>query len=125
LEEKTKMGVQVLSYDMMKRLKSSERISKILEIVKLGDIVMIEGRMSAEEEATLISKALSSIKGKFTGIEIAYLDSKTEDSLIEKVRGTLLKVLAKDRLGITVVGPSKLIKEVKMDPQKLEILFNK
>ena len=119
------MGVQVLSYDMMKRLKSSERISKILEIVKLGDIVMIEGRMSAEEEATLISKALSSIKGKFTGIEIAYLDSKTEDSLIEKVRGTLLKVLAKDRLGITVIGPSKLIKEVKMDPQKLEILFNK
>ena len=117
------MGVQVLSYDLMKSLKSSERISKILEIVKKGDIVMLEGRMSSEEEGVLISKALANVKGKFTGVEIAYLDSKVEDGFIEKFRGQLLKVLAKDRLGITVIGPSKLIKEVKMDPQKLEILF--
>lgn len=119
------MGVQVLSYDLMKRFKSEERVFKILEIVKSGDIVMIEGRLSPQEEIVLVSKALASIKGKFTGVEIAYLDSKIEDSLLEKFKGHLLKVLAKDRLGITVIGPSKLIKEVKMDPQKLEILFNK
>lgn len=124
------MGVQVLSYDLMKKLSSDERISKILDIVKKGDIVMLEGRIAAEEEGVLISKALSSVKssvksGKFTGIEIAYLDSKVEETIIEKFKGHILKFIAKDRLGITVIGPSKLIKEVKMDPQKLEILFNK
>ncbi len=117
------MGVQVLSYDLMKSLGSKNRITKILEIVRKGDIVMIEGKITPEEEAMLITNALSNVKGKFTGIEIAYLDSRTEDSLIEKFKGHLLKVLANDRLGITVIGPSKLIKEVKMDPQKLEILF--
>lgn len=118
-------GVQVLSYELLKNLTSGQRISKILDIVKKGDVVMIEGRLSSEEETTLISKALANVSGKFTGVEIAFLDSQKSKSFKEKFKDSLLKMIAKDRFGITVVGPSKIIKEVKMDPNKLEILFNK
>ena len=116
-------GVQVLSYDLMKRISSQERIKKILDIVRAGDVVMLEGRINPDEETTLISSALQNVSGKFSGIEIAYLDSKISNSFVEKVKNQLIKVLARDRIGITVVGPSKLIKEIKMDPHKLEILF--
>lgn len=117
------MGVQVLSYELMKQWSSHARIKRILEIVKKGDIVMIEGRLSPDEETTLISSALQNVSGKFSGIEIAFLDSNKSKSAIEKIRDSIIKVLAKDRIGITVVGPSKLIKEIKMNPDKLEILF--
>jgi len=118
------MGVQVLSYDLIMDLDSKDRITKILNIVRdKGDVVMIEGRLSPEDETELISSALGSVSGRFTGIEVAFLDHKRAQGFIAKLKDSLLKILAKDRIGITVVGPSNIVKEIKMDPQKLEILF--
>ena len=117
------MGVQVLSYELLRTLSSKDRIAKILEIVKKKDIVMLEGRLPPEEEAELITAALENIGGKFSGIEVAFLDSKKSDSLLEGIKEILLKLIARNRIGITVIGPSKIIKEIKMDPNKLEILF--
>ncbi|MCA9459394.1 MAG: DUF2073 domain-containing protein [Nanoarchaeota archaeon] len=115
--------MQVLSYELMKGVGPHLRIKKIMEIVKKGDIVMLEGRLSPDEETILISSALENVSGKFSGIEIAFLDSMKSKSTFEKLRDSLIKVLAKDRFGITVIGPSKIIKEIKMNPDKLEILF--
>lgn len=117
------MGVQVLSYELIKDLSTRERINRIIAIVKKGDIVMIEGKLKPEEETDLISYALANVSGKFTGIEVAYLDSKKSQSFVETLKDSIIKVLAKDRFGITVIGPSKIIKEIKMDPNKIEILF--
>jgi hypothetical protein len=115
------MGVQILSYDLIGKLSSSEKLKKILEIVKSGDIVMLEGKLSPEEESELITKALENVSGKFTGIEVANLSSLSSDSFIDKLKNSLLKLIAKNRFGITVIGPSKIIKEIKMDPKKIEI----
>lgn len=117
------MGVQVLSYDLMKNLSTTKRVSKILDIVKKGDLVMLEGRLPGDEELALTSGALKSVSGKFSGIEIAFLASSDSTSILEKVKQTLAKLLVKDRFGITVIGPSKIVKEIKMDPNKLEILL--
>lgn len=120
-----KMGVQVLAYELIKNLDSEKKVKKIIEIVKKGDIVMLEGKLSAEEDLNLTSKALESVSGKFSGIEVAYLSSRDADSLMDKVKNSLLKIIASDRIGITVIGPSKIVKEIKMNPSKLEILFRK
>ncbi len=118
------MGVQVLSYESMKVLDSVKKVSKVLKIVKKGDIVMIEGKLTPEEETYLISSAMQNVSGKFSGIEIAFLQSSNvASSFVEKIRESLIKALAKDRIGITVIGPSKVVKEIKMDPSKLEILL--
>jgi hypothetical protein len=118
-------GVKIFSYEMMKNIPSPARISKILDAVLAGAVVMLEGRISREEETELITSALQNVSGKFSGIEIAFLDNKKSSSFGEKLRQSIIKILAKDRIGITVVGPSKIIKDIKMDPDKLEILFKK
>lgn len=116
-------GVQVLSYELIKNLDSAKKTKRILDIVKKGDVVMLEGKLSPEEELNLTSKALSSVSGKFSGIEIAHLSSSGSETLTEKLKGLLIKTIASNRFGITVIGPSKIIKEIKMNPDKLEILF--
>jgi hypothetical protein len=120
---KIKLGVQVLSYELMKNVESNKKVDKILDGVKSGDVVLIEGRLSSDEELELTTKALKNVSGKFSGVEIAFLSSTNSKSILEKVKDNIIKILAKDRFGITVVGPSKVIKEIKMDPNKLEILF--
>ena len=37
----SKMGVQVLSYELFKELRASEKIKRIFDVVKGGDIVML------------------------------------------------------------------------------------
>ncbi|MDA3855463.1 MAG: DUF2073 domain-containing protein [Candidatus Woesearchaeota archaeon] len=116
-------GVQVLSYELIKNWSRAEKLEKILIIVKGGDVVMLEGKLAPEDETELISRALANVSGRFTGIEVAFLNSSRSTTILGRVKDTLINVLAKDRIGITVVGPSKIIKEIKMDPNKLEILF--
>lgn len=117
------MGVQVLSHSLLSKMDDSKKLDKIFTIVKKGDVVMVEGRLTPDEETILISKALENVSGKFSGIEIAFLESAKSKSLIDSFKTGILKILAGDRFGLTVIGPSKVIKEIKMNPEKLEILF--
>ena len=119
------VGVQILSFNLISELDFDKKIEKILSIVKKGNIVLIDGRLDPKLETELISSALKEISGKFTGIEIAHLNSFQKKNKIEKIKEKLISFIVKNRLGITVIGPSKIIKEIKMDPQKLEILLNK
>lgn len=117
------MGVQVLSYNYLQSVSSSQKVHRILEIVKKGDVVLIEGKLTAEEEMTLTSKTMENVSKDFSGIEIAYLGTPEPSSTLEKIRDKIVSLLAKDRMGITAIGPSKIIKEIKSNPSKLEILF--
>lgn len=117
------MGVQVLSYDFLSKLSSSEKLARILETVKKGEIVMIEGRLTSQEETDLISMALDSLSGRFSGVEIAFLDSKKSKNFVDKIKDNIIKLMIGNRVGVTVVGPSKIVKQIKMDPNKLEILL--
>lgn len=103
-------------------MESQERVKKILSIVKKGDIVMFEGRLNPDEELQLTTKAMENVSGKFSGIEIAHLGDDSKN-FINKLKRSLISLLNGNAVGITVVGPSKVIKEIKMDPNNLEILF--
>lgn len=117
------MGVQVLSYDSMNGLNSASKIKRILDVVKKGDIVMIEGQLDPQITTDLFEQALRDVSGKFTGIEPAYITSKRAGGIWGRIKESIITTIAKDRMGITVIGPSKVIKEIKMNPDKLEILF--
>jgi hypothetical protein len=116
------MDVKILSFNSLMELSSKERLDKLLALVKKGDLVVFEGRLDSDEELTLTTKALQSVSGKFTGIEIAYLGAQNL-SVVERIKHSLVKVLSGKSPGLTVVGPSKTIKEIKMDPNNLEILL--
>ncbi|NCC71686.1 DUF2073 domain-containing protein, partial [bacterium] len=83
------MGVQVISYNMLRNLDSKKKIEKILDVVLKGDIAVVEGRLSPDEELSLTAKAMQNVSGKFPGIEIAFLDSDGAKSFIEKLKYNL------------------------------------
>lgn len=116
-------SVEIISYELIKNLKSEDKLNKILNIVKLGKIVLLEGRLTVKEETDLISFSLEQVDSKFSGIEIAHLNSQKNKTIIDKMKNSIIEVLAKNRIGITVIGPAKIVKEIKMNPNKLEILY--
>lgn len=114
--------LQFIPYNEIENLSSSRRISKLLNLVKDEYIVLLEGRLKKEEEAELIKLTMENIDKDFKGIEIGviYPDNKKKDFLSSLKLG-FVNLLLGDRRGLTVIGPATVVREIKQDPDKLQL----
>lgn len=117
------LTIQFVPYQEIEDLSEFRRIKKLLGLVKEEKIILLEGRLKKHEEADLIKETMEEINDKFKGIEIAvvYPDQKGS-TFLQKVRGGVANVLLGDRIGFTIVGPATIIKEIKKDPDKIQLL---
>lgn len=129
LKRKTLNGfaIQFMPYSEIKNLDSSKRIRKILEIVLGNSILIIQGRLRPEEELRLTEDTMAMIGHvkNFKGIEIAIISPQQNRSIIEKFKYNLAtKLSGADLEAITIIGPVSVIKEIKQDPRKIELMLN-
>ena len=115
---------EFVPYNDIAGLDSEDKIKKLLSIVKEEKIVLLEGRLKKEEEASLIEKTMESIDTKFKGIELGvfYPDANKTKDFFEKLRKIMIKLVLGDREGFTIIGPATIVKEIKRDPNKIYLL---
>ena len=121
------LSLQVIPFTEIERLSISERVKKILNLVLSNKIVIIHGRLRAEEEARLIEDTMALVDHikNFKGIELAVIGPDLRDKgMFEKFKHGLAKRLVGDSEALTVVGPSSIVKEIKRDPRKIELLLS-
>lgn len=108
------------------KLDTIERIKKLLKIILDNKIVVLQGRLHPEEESRLIEDTMimiGNIKG-FKGVELAVIaGSSTDKTIFDKMRFGLAKALVGDQNAITIIGPASIVKEMKKDPSKLEVMM--
>ena len=110
-------------YHEIEDLGSARRVKKLIDIVKENKIVLLQGRLKKEEETDLISIAMEEFGDKFKGIELAVINPEDKDLTgLKKVRNNFFGFLLGDRQGLTVIGPASIVKEIKKDPNKIELL---
>ncbi len=118
------LKLQVIPYSEIENLSSVGRIRKLLNMAKENKVVFLEGRLKREEEAELIKATMEEINREFKGIELAVLDPvKKKDDMFKKLKTNVLNALVGNRLGLTIVGPASLVKEIKKDPSKIELMM--
>ena len=117
------LTIEFMPHSSLGGMASAEKISKLLEIVKEGRIIVMEGRLTKEEEAGLISATMEKIDGNFKGIEVSVTDPENKsETLGQKLRSRLASALLGERQGLTVIGPSTLVREIKKDPGRIMLL---
>ncbi len=120
------LSLQVIPYSEIEELSISERVKKILGLILNNKIVIVHGRLRSEEEARLIEDTMALVGHvkNFKGIELAVIEPDLRDKTIfVKMRYNLAKRLVGDSSALTVIGPSSVVKEIKRDPKKIELLF--
>ena len=123
-------AIQFLPFAEISNLDSTGRIKKILGIILGNNILILQGRLKAEEEARLIGDTMAMIdhvKG-FKGIELAVIsgNGNNQGGLFGKIRQNLANSLAKGDLGaVTIIGPATIVKDIKKNPKKIELFLNR
>ena len=116
------LTLQFIPYHDIADLGSARRVKKILDNVKEDKIVLLEGRLKKEEEADLIAITMEEIDEKFKGIELATINpEKKEDGVFKNFRNNFFRLMLGDRAGFTIIGPASIIKEIKKDPNKIQL----
>ncbi|MFC2134075.1 DUF2073 domain-containing protein [Bacteroidota bacterium] len=120
------LTLQFIPYTEIENLDSAKRINKLLKLVKDEKIVLLEGKLKSHEEAELISKTMEEVDQKFKGIELSVINPESTEAkdIFQKLRTLFLNLLLGNRKGFTIVGPASIVKEIKNDPEKIQ-LFTK
>lgn len=121
-------SIQFLPYSEIRDLDSTERIKKILRIVLGNNILIVQGRLKAEEETRLIGDTMAMIGHvtNFKGIELAVISGNGKEGFLGKMRQGLANAIIRGDLGaVTIIGPATIVKEIKRNPKKIELFLNR
>ena len=119
--------IELIPYSQIEGLSSLGKIRKLLTIAKQNKIVLLQGRLKKEEETELIKTTMEEINKEFKGIELAVMDptSKKTTNPLLNVKNTFASALAGNAAGLTIIGPASVVKSIKKDPNKIQLLLGK
>jgi hypothetical protein len=95
--------MDLISEDRINSMGSMEKLRFVLEGVKSGNIMVLEGGLTSEEQMSLIELTMTEVDEDFPGIEMSGYPSK---------KG-FLNMRRKARL--TVIGPAKIMRTMKKE----------
>ena len=122
------LTIHFMPYSEIAREDAVGRVKKIMGVVLKRKLVILQGRLRAEEEVKLIENSMMMIGNvpDFAGVEIATLSGQDENrSLFEGVRRNIARILVGEQDAITIIGPASVVGEMKKDPKKVELMLQR
>jgi len=104
------------------------KIKKIMGFVLDQKIIILQGRLRPDEEARLIENSMTLIGNipGFQGVEIAAISGDDDHKgLFNKVRHNIARILVGEQDAITIIGPASVVKDIKRDPKKIELMLQR
>jgi hypothetical protein len=120
------LGLHIMPFSEINGLSITQRVKKILNLVLGNKVVILQGRLRPEEEIRLIEDTMAMVDHikNFKGIELAVIDPQGEEvSFFVKIKRGIASRLAGQHSSLTVIGPASVVKDIKRDPRKIEVLL--
>jgi hypothetical protein len=119
------LTLEFMPYSEIRDVDSSGRIKNILKIVLDNRIIVLQGRLKPEEETRLIEDTMAMIGHvkNFKGIELAVIGSNGNNGIMRKFSQGIANMLVGDTSAMTIIGPASIVKDIKRNPKKIELLF--
>jgi len=127
-----KLKMDFISSGKLNGKAGNKRVDYILGKVKDGSILVMDGVMKPEEEMNLIKETMRRVDDGFPGIEVCSLKKELKglklvfDRLSDGKERFWNWITRKEqselKTGITLIGPAKLIKKIKKNPDSFSVL---
>ena len=114
---RARLKLDFISMKTLEGLSLDRKIDNILKKVKEDHIVVLDEALDPDEEAKLVTATMEGISPTFKGIEFCTLPKKNHPLfayIIKFAEGVVGTTFPKP--GLTLVGPSTIIREIKRHP---------
>lgn len=121
------LSLHIMPFSEISELAIPARVKKILNLVLGNKVVILQGRLRAEEEIRLIEDTMAMVDHvkEFKGIELAVIEPNNgKEGIFYKMRKGIAKSLVGHTNALTVIGPASVVKEIKKDPKKIEVFLS-
>src|SRR3990167_9234552 len=118
--------INFIPYSEIRGLDSTKRIKKILDIILGNSIIILQGRLEPEEETRLIGDTMAMVNHvkNFKGVELAVISGNNKEGFFVTFKKNLVSAIAGGDIGaVTIIGPATIVKEIKRNPRKIELLL--
>ncbi len=133
---KPKLKLDFISSSTLDGKSMEKKINFILNKVKDGSILVVNGVLTPNEEMDLIKETMRRVDDGFPGIEVCSLKKQLKgwkqffeefSNNTEKISNSIWTGLTgkpmetKLKTGITLIGPAKIIKGIKKNPDSFSV----
>jgi len=122
------LSFQYIPYREHSSLNTDEKLKKILRITKQNKIILMQGKLKPNEEAKLIEETMSQITKNFAGISFCSINpnqnGNVEKRFSEKFKDSLYNATLGRRDMLTIIGPATIVREIRKNPNKIDLLVN-
>ncbi|MDD4353695.1 MAG: DUF2073 domain-containing protein [Candidatus Nanoarchaeia archaeon] len=119
----TKVDLEFIPFEILRKMSLEEQVSFIIKKNKDNKILIFDSQLTPQEEAKLISETMKHIDKKFSGIEICSLYMDKTQNWVDKTKNFIFRTLTGKMRGTSIIGPAKIIKQIKRDPESISILM--
>jgi len=128
-EDKNDKGLTIhfMPYSEISHEDTFGRMKKLMGLILENKIIILQGRLKPEEETKLIENTMTligNLKG-FQGVEISTLSGDQEKNVFDKMRHNIARILVGEQDAITLIGPASVVKDIKKDPKKIELMLKR
>ncbi len=112
-----RVKIKFMPYEVYKK----KKISQIFNELKDNTILLIDVKLSSEEEAKIIEETMKKVSSKFSGIELSSLElpDGATNTNIDRIKKILLETITGKKRGMTIIGPAKIVRKIEKDPEDL------
>lgn len=112
-----KLKIKILPYENLKKY----QFNSIFKDLKEDTIILVDAKLKSEEEAQLIKETMKKVSEKFSGIELSSLELSSGNNInfFEKLKKNFIEIIIGKKRGLTLIGPAKLIRKIKKNPEHL------
>ena len=126
-KRKGNLVLSFITYSEIEKLDSVKRVKKILDMVLKNSIVILQGRLDPDEETSLIQSTMALVGRikKFKGVELAVITPTKQEGFLDKMKSGVAKALIGQRDVLTIIGPAAIVKKIKKDPSKIDLMLSR
>lgn len=117
-----KIDLEFIPFENLQKMTMKEKVKYIIKKTQENKILIFDSKLTPQEEVELISETMKFINNKFKGVEIASLYQNDDAGIINKIKGTIFRYLTGKNRGTSIIGPAKIIREIKRDPDRKSVV---
>jgi hypothetical protein len=111
------LGIEFVSTKILSEMNDVEATDYLLKVIKKGDMIVLDEKLPPSQEKELFKRTMEMIDKDFTGIEISSIGENENNW-----KNSIIKLLGGKTTGLTVIGSAKIIKNIKNQKDKINLL---